>query len=48
MIICIPIVLVVVVKLIDLNTSCTNNYKHKVEMDKISSNVCYNGKEFVP
>jgi hypothetical protein len=47
MIMCTLIIFIIVVKLIDLNTSCTNNYKNNVEMDKISFSVCYNGKEFV-
>lgn len=31
--------IVVIAKLFDLDNSCTNNHKHKVEIDKIPSNV---------
>jgi len=31
--------IVVIVKLFDLDSSCTNNHKHRVEIDKIPSNV---------
>jgi hypothetical protein len=31
--------IVVIAKLFDLDNSCTNNHKHRVEIDKIPSNV---------
>lgn len=35
----IKINIVVIGKLFDLDSSCTNNHKHRVDIDKIPSNV---------